>query len=100
MITETLVQCRVEIQWWHNETINEPVSNFRVTSPTGESRTIYYDQVTTFVDRSEEEGEIIIKCLWDMYGTITQSIRMNGTYDIELTIEQMELIDKMSQREY
>ena len=35
-----------------------------------------------------------------MYGTITQSIRMNGTYDIELTIEQMELIDKMSQRVY
>jgi hypothetical protein len=100
MITETLVRCCVEIQWWHNETINETVSNFRVTSPTGESRTIYYDQVTQFFDRSEEESEILTKCLWDSYGTINQSIRINGTYDIELTIDEMELIDKMSKRKF
>jgi len=100
MITETLVRCRVEVQWWHNETINEPVSNFRVTSPTGESRVVYYDQVTTMVDRCEEENDILIKCLWDMYGTYRQNKRANGTYDIGLMIDEMELIDKMSKRKY
>jgi hypothetical protein len=100
MITETLVRCRVEVQWWHNETINEPVSNFRVISPSGESRIVYYDQVTRHFERSEEENEILTKCLWDMYGTTKQSIRMNGTYDIELTIDEMKLIDKMSKRKF
>jgi hypothetical protein len=99
-MSDELVLCRIDNAWWKGETVDKVVSSFRVTSPTGESRTVFFSQITPHEMRTPEENELYEICLWEDFGTPKQRPSLKGTRNIHLTIEQMALIDKISKRKH
>jgi hypothetical protein len=97
-----LVRCRVEVNWWihDGDKYHDPdLSHFTVTSPSGNMRVIYFCQAREMNKRSTAEDELYKKILFLDFDRDTKQLR-KGTYDMILSIEEMELIDTISKRNY
>ena len=95
-----LVRCRVEVNWWKGEGegyYDPNLSHFVVTSPSGNGRIIYFDQAAPMYNRSTAEDQLYQKILFLDFDRDTKLLR-KGTHDMILSIEEMELIDKISKR--
>lgn len=98
---KTAVWCQVVVNWWNDadSLYSKDLSHFAVTSPSGNTRVVYFNQTAPMDRRSDSENNLYKKMLFLDFDGDSRKLR-RGEYDLLLTIDEMELIDKISKRKY
>jgi len=97
--------CLMYNEWWYGGGCDVGLSHIRIISPTGNERVVWYDATCEkyagegdMIVRQQPRGKEAYKLLTDCIQFSNESGNGRGGTPciIQLTIEQMELIDMMS----